>query len=132
MFITSEYSTIDKGRVWDQSRGMARPLRIDHAGGWYHVTGRGNERRAIYRADRDRLHFLELLGEMVARFRLRCHAFVLMENHYHLLLELTEPNLSRALQWLNLSYSLWFNRRHDRSGHLFQGRFKSIVVEPAA
>ena len=69
---------------------------------------------------------------MVARFRLRCHAFVLMENHYHLLLELTEPNLSRALQWLNLSYSLWFNRRHDRSGHLFQGRFKSIVVEPAA
>jgi putative transposase len=109
---------------------MARPLRIERPGGWYHVTARGNERRAIYRDDRDRNHFCELLAEMVFRFRVRLHAYVLMENHYHLLLELTEANLSRAVQWLNVSYSVWFNRRHERSGHLFQGRFKSVAVCP--
>jgi REP element-mobilizing transposase RayT len=109
---------------------MARPLRIERVGGWYHLTARGNERRAIYRDDRDRLHFCELLAEMVSRFGVRLHAYVLMDNHYHLLLELLEPNLSRAAQWLNVSYSVWFNRRHARSGHLFQGRFKSIVVNP--
>jgi REP element-mobilizing transposase RayT len=109
---------------------MSRPLRIDRAGGWYHITGRGNERQAIYRDNRDRAHFCELLGELVARFQVRLHAFVLMDNHYHLILELTEPNLSRTGQWLNVSYSVWFNRRHERSGHLFQGRFKSVVVDP--
>jgi putative transposase len=109
---------------------MSRPLRIERAGGWYHVTARGNERRDIYRDNRDRQHYCELLGEMVARFRVKSHAFVLMDNHYHLLLELTEANLSRAVQWLNASYSVWFNRRHGRSGHLFQGRFKSVVVDP--
>jgi len=107
---------------------MARPLRIEMAGGWYHVTARGNERKLIFRDDRDRRHALDLLAEMVLRFDLRLHGFVLMDNHYHLLLELTEPNLSRAVQWLNVSYSVWFNRRHGRSGHLFQGRFKSVVV----
>lgn len=110
---------------------MARPLRIERAGGWYHVTARGNERRAIYRDDHDRLHFCELLEEMVQRFGVRLHAYVLMENHYHLILELTESNLSRSAQWLNVSYSVWFNHRHERSGHLFQGRFKSITVDPA-
>lgn len=109
---------------------MARPLRIERAGGWFHVTARGNERRDIYRDHRDRQHFCELLAEMVARFRVRLHAFVLMDNHYHLILELSETNLSRAAQWLNVSYSVWFNRRHERSGHLFQGRFKSVVVDP--
>ncbi len=67
---------------------------------------------------------------MVARFRVRLHAFVLMDNHYHLMLELAEANLSRSVQWLNMSYSVWFNRRHGRSGHLFQGRFKSVAVSP--
>jgi len=67
---------------------------------------------------------------MVAQFRVRLHAFVLMDNHYHLILELGEANLSRAVQWLNVSYSIWFNRRHRRSGHLFQGRFKSVLVNP--
>ncbi|HNQ88253.1 MAG TPA: transposase [Verrucomicrobiota bacterium] len=109
---------------------MARPLRIERAGGWYHVSARGNERRAIYRDDRDRRHFLEVLAEMVLRYRVRLHGFVLMDNHYHLLLELTEANLSRAVQWVNVSYSVWFNRRHERSGHLFQGRFKSVAVSP--
>ena len=107
---------------------MSRPLRIEKVGGWYHVTARGNERKRIFRDDLDRRHFLDLLAEMVTRFRVRLHGFVLMENHYHLLLELREPNLSRAGQWLNGSYSIWFNRRHARSGHFFQGRFKSVVV----
>lgn len=109
---------------------MARPLRIERVNGWYHVTARGNERREIYRDNRDRRHFCELLAEMVPRFHLALHAYVLMDNHYHLLLQLREANISRAVQWLNVSYSLWFNRRHERSGHLFQGRFKSVIVEP--
>jgi putative transposase len=108
---------------------MARPLRIERAGGWYHITARGNERRAIYRDNRDRQHFCELLADMVSQFNLVLHAFVLMDNHYHLLVELREANLSRAVQWLNTSYSLWFNRRHGRCGHLFQGRFKSVIVD---
>src|ERR1051326_530661 len=109
---------------------MARPPRIVRSGGWYHLTSRGNERKAIFRDDRDRLHFCELLAETIQSFRLRLHAFVLMDNHYHLLLQLTETNLSRAVQWLNVSYSVWFNRRHRRSGHLLQGRFKSVLVNP--
>jgi REP-associated tyrosine transposase len=109
---------------------VARPLRIERAGGWYHLTARGNERRPIFRDNRDRGHFCNLLAEVVARFGVRLHAFVLMDNHYHLLVELTEPNLSRLGQWLNVAYSVWFNRRHGRSGHLFQGRFKSVVVDP--
>jgi REP element-mobilizing transposase RayT len=108
---------------------MARPIRIERVGGWYHITARGNERRAIYRDNRDRQHFCELLGEMVSQLNLVLHAFVLMDNHYHLLVELREANLSRAAQWLNVSYSLWFNRRHGRCGHLFQGRFKSVIVD---
>ncbi len=107
---------------------MARPLRIERPGGWYHLTARGNERRPIFRDDGDRKHFCQLLAEMVDRFHVRLHSYVLMENHYHLILELREANLSRAAQWLNLSYSVWFNRRHGRSGHLFQGRFKSVIV----
>jgi len=99
-------------------------------GGWYHITSRGNERKAIYRNDRDRRHFLELLAGMVELFRIRLHAFVLMDNHYHLLIELSEANLSRAVQWLNVSYGVWFNRKHQRVGHLFQGRFKSVLVNP--
>ena len=109
---------------------MARPLRIEKEGGWYHVSARGNERKPIFRHDTDRRHFLEVVAEMVGRFRVRLHCFVLMGNHYHLLLELSEPNLSRAVQWLNVSYSVWFNRGHGRSGHLFQGRFKSVAVSP--
>jgi REP element-mobilizing transposase RayT len=94
------------------------------------VSARGNERKAIYRDNRDRRHFLEVIAEMVARYRVRLHGYVLMDNHYHLLLELIEANLSRAVQWLDVSYSVWFNRRHGRSGHLFQGRFKSVAVSP--
>lgn len=108
---------------------MARALRVDIAGGWYHVTARGIERRDIFRGDVDRERILDLVGRMSEQYRIRVHAYVLMTNHYHLLLETPAANVSRAMQWLNVSYSVWFNRRHGRSGHLFGGRFKSVVVE---
>jgi putative transposase len=110
---------------------MARPLRIEVPGGWYHVTSRGNARQRIFRDDWDRRHLLGLLAEFVERFALGLHAYVLMDNHYHLLLQLSEANLSAAMQWLGVSYTVWFNRRHGCVGHLFQGRFKSILIEEA-
>jgi REP element-mobilizing transposase RayT len=94
------------------------------------VTARGNERRSIYRGVRDRRHFCQLLAETVEVFGWKLHAYVLMGNHFHLLVETPEPNLGRGMQWLNVSYSVWFNRRHGRSGHLFQGRYKAIIVDP--
>src|SRR6516164_719826 len=111
---------------------MARALRIERPGGRYHVTARGIDRQALFRDDADRFHFLELLAELGERFGTRIHAYVLMDNHFHLLLETPEANLSRAMQWLGVSYSLWFNRRHSRVGHLFQGRFKAFIVEDDA
>src|SRR2546426_737127 len=108
---------------------MARPLRLEQAGARYHLTARGNERRAIFRDEADRQHFVGLLAGLPERFGTRLHAYVLMPNHYHLLLETPEANLSRAGQWLNVSYSVWFNRRHQRSGHLFQGRYGAIIIE---
>ena len=95
---------------------IARPLRIDLQGGWYHVTSRGNERRAVFRDDADRRHFLELLAQWTERFAVRLHAYVLMDNHYHLLVETPHANLSAAMQWLQVSYTVWFNRRHGRAG----------------
>ena len=107
---------------------MARALRFECPGGRYHVTARGNERRNIFRDDSDRFHLLELFSELGPRFGSRVHAYVLMDNHYHLLVETPEANLSRAMQWCNVSYSVWFNLRHHRSGHLFQGRFGATSV----
>ena len=100
---------------------MARPTRTDLEDGWYHVTARGNGWQAIDRNDRDRLHFLKLLEEFVQRFGVRLHAYVMMDTHYHLLVETPRANLSVAMQWLGVSYSMWFNRRHGCVGHLFQG-----------
>ena len=108
---------------------MARPLRLEYPGAVWHVTSRGNERLAIFRDDEDRTQFLEVLGRGVAMFRWKLHAFVLMGNHYHLLVETPEPNVSRGMRQLNGIYTQRFNRRHGRSGHLFQGRFKGILVE---
>lgn len=108
---------------------MARPLRIHLPDAWYHVTARGNERRVIFRDDSDRRHFLERLGELPSRFGCVLHAYVLMDNHYHLLLEPRREPLSAPMQWLNVSYTVWFNRRRRRVGHLLQGRFKAIVVD---
>src|SRR4030042_2209992 len=108
---------------------MARPLRMDYPDTFYHVLSRGNEKRDIFYDDKDYLRFLETLEKAVERFNLEVHAYVLMKNHYHLLIRTREDNLSRAIQWLGVSYSVWFNRRHERSGHLFQGRFKSFLIE---
>jgi REP element-mobilizing transposase RayT len=108
---------------------MGRPLRINLAGGWYHVTARGHNRRAIFLDVSDRNHFLELLSDMTARHRIEVHAYVLMGNHYHLLVRTPEANLSQAIQWLNVIYSVWWNRKHQQCGGLFQGRFKAIIVE---
>ena len=108
---------------------MARPLRINLKNGWYHVANRGNNRQAIYLDDRDRRHFLELLAQMRERYFVEIHSYVLMGNHYHLLVRTPEANLSAAVQWLNVAYSVWWTRRHGRSGHVFQGRFKAVLVE---
>jgi len=108
---------------------MARALRLNIGGGWYHVTTRGTERRAVYTDDRCREYYLELLEETVERFRVKCHAYALMENHTHLVVETPEGNLSGAMQWLNGSYSMWFNRRERRVGPLLQGRFQAVLFE---
>lgn len=108
---------------------MARPLRVEFAGATYHVMARGNERRAVFRDDDDRRRFLETLAEMVERFGVRLHAYCLMPNHYHLLVETPRANLSQAIGWLQVTYTVRFNRRHRRSGHLFQGRFKAQLIE---
>jgi putative transposase len=109
--------------------GVSRQLRIDFPGAIHHITSRGNERRAIYRDDRDREKFLEILEEVVNLRRWVLHAWVLMSNHYHLLIETPEVGLSRGMKKLNETYARWFNESHRRVGHLFQGRFKNILVE---
>jgi len=108
---------------------MARPLRIEYEGALYHITTRGNARAAIFLADEDRNLFLKTLSEVPIRYGWICHAYCLMPNHYHLLVETPSPNLSRGMQLLNGIYTQEFNRQHKRSGHLFQGRFKAILVE---
>jgi putative transposase len=108
---------------------MARPLRIEFDGALYHITSRGNAHEKIFLDDEDRSVFLSALGETVARFGWLCHAYCLMSNHYHLLIETPAPNLSRGMQLLNGVYTQRFNRHHQRFGHLLQGRYKSILVE---
>ncbi len=108
---------------------MARPLRIEFPGAVYHVTARGNARRKIYRDDEDREAFLATLAWVVERFGWRCHAYCLMDNHFHLLIETPRPNLSRGMRQLNGVYTQSFNHRHKKAGHLFQGRFKAILIE---
>src|SRR4030042_6431953 len=108
---------------------MARPLRIDQADTFSHVVKRGNERRAIFRDERDYEGFLDRRGRCSQRFSLDVYAYVLMGNHYHLLAKTHEANLSAAMQWLQVAYGTWHNQRHRRSGHLFQGRFKSFLVQ---
>lgn len=108
---------------------MARPLRIAIPGGLYHVISRGNDREVVYLDDHDRMRFLELLDRVVERYRLLCHSYCLMDNHYHLLLETPKANLSLAMRQLNGLYAQGFNRRNGRCGHLFQARFRAILVE---
>jgi putative transposase len=109
---------------------MARATRVDFPGAWYHVFNRGTERRAIFLSTRCCEKFIELLSSLPERFGVRLHGYALMGNHYHLQLENREANLSKAVHWLNVSYSVWFNRKYGRVGPLFQGRFKAILHEP--
>ena len=108
---------------------MARPLRIEFAGALYHVTSRGDGRDDIYLDDGDRDLFMTVLGEACDLFNWSVHSWCLMTNHYHLLLETPDSNLSKGMRYLNGVYTQRFNRRHSRTGHVFQGRFKSILVE---
>lgn len=108
---------------------MARPLRLEYPGALYHVTSRGNAQADIYIDDADRRIFLRVLGKAVTKQRWLLHAFCLMGNHYHLLVETPQPNLSRGMHQLNGAYSQCLNRRHRRVGHVLQGRFTAILVE---
>lgn len=108
---------------------MARPLRIEFDGALYHVTSRGNDRKAIYKDDSDRELFLNTLSQVTQRFHWICHAYCLMNNHYHLIIETPDGNLSKGMRQLNGVYTQAFNKRHRRVGHVFQGRFKGILVQ---
>ena len=109
---------------------MSRPVRIEFPGAHYHVTSKGINKRAVFLDDEDRAVFLNVVESVVARFGWRLHAYVMMENHYHLVLEVPEANLSKGMRQLNGVYTQHFNRRHDTDGSLFQGRFRSILFEP--
>jgi putative transposase len=108
---------------------MSRPLRIEFPGAIYYITSRGNTRQTIFDDEDDRERFLGILGAVVKNHRWLCHAYCLMGNHYHLLIETPEGNLSRGMRQLNGIYTQACNRRHNRSGHLFQGRYKAILIE---
>jgi putative transposase len=108
---------------------MARPLRIEFDGALYHVTSRGNDRKAIFKDGSDRELFLNTLAQVAERFHWICHAYCLMNNHYHLVIETPDGNLSKGMRQLNGVYTQAFNKRHRRVGHVFQGRFKGILVQ---
>lgn len=108
---------------------MVRPLRIEYSGAVYHVTSRGDRREPIARDDTDRALFLDIVGQALERFDAQAWAYCLMGNHYHLVLHTCEANLSRLMRQINGVYTQSFNRRHSLTGHLFQGRFKAILVD---
>lgn len=108
---------------------MSRPLRIEYAGAVYHVTSRGNEKKPVFKNDHDREAFLNTLQHVNKRYNWICHAYCLMTNHYHLLIETPEGNLSIGMRQLNGVYTQLFNKQHGRNGHLFQGRYKAILIQ---
>ena len=108
---------------------MARPLRLEYPGALYHVTARGNAREPIFLDLEDAREYLSVLNLVVGRFHWLCHSYCLMTNHYHLMVETPDGNLSAGMRQLNGIYTQRFNRRHGREGHIFQGRFKSILVD---
>lgn len=108
---------------------IARPLRIEYIGAFYHVIQRGNEKKEIFTSDSDRERFLSYLENLNTRYHVKVHTYCLMDNHYHLLIETPDANLIKAMHTLNTSYTSYFNKRKNRSGHLFQGRYKSILVQ---
>ena len=97
---------------------MARPLRIEYPGAWYHLVCRGNERRSIFKGNADRVRFL-----------VEMHAYVLMDNHFHLVVMTREPNLRQFIQRFNMTHAVYFHRRHRRSGHLYRRRYKSVLID---
>jgi len=109
---------------------MARLPRVEFEGAYYHVTAHGNDGQAIFRDDLDRTCFLKTLGEACGRHRLIVHGYCLMPHYYSLLVQTPRGNLSRAVGWLQTTYTVRLNRRHGRSGHLVQGRFKAHLVDP--
>ena len=111
---------------------MARPLRLEFAGAIYHLTARGNRREDIFEDNVDREVFLSVLEKVCDTYNWVCHAYCLMSNHYHLLIETPDGNLSKGMRQLNGVYTQAHNRKHGRSGHVFQGRYKAIVVEKEA
>ena len=108
---------------------MARQLRINYPGAFYHVTSRGNEQKAVFKSKRDREKFLEYLETATLRYNAVVHVYCLMDNHYHLLVETPRANISKGMHLLNTRYCIRFNRRHERVGHVLQGRFKSLLVD---
>lgn len=108
---------------------MARPFRIEYPGAFYHITSRGNERKNIFRSDEDKEKFLSYLQSSHERYGAVIHVYCLMTNHYHLMIETPFGNLSQVMRHINGSYTTYFNTRHNRSGHLFQGRYKSILID---
>lgn len=108
---------------------MVRPLRIQYPGAVYHVTSRGNERKAIFSDDEDRARFLDILRQSVETYHIKLHGFVLMMNHFHLQLETPLGNLGEFMRHFNITYTSHYNRRHKRSGHLYQGRYKSVLID---
>ena len=108
---------------------MGRPLRIEYPGAFYHITARGNERKNIFKSNRDRERFLGYLGSASERYKAIIHTYSLMDNHYHILLQTPAGNLSQIMHHINGAYTNYFNVKRKRSGHLFQGRYKALLVD---
>jgi REP element-mobilizing transposase RayT len=120
------------GRNLEESNkggAMGRPLRIRFPGAHYHITARGNEKKDIFKSRWDRERFLSYLESSNSRYEANIHAYCLMTNHYHLLLETPEGNLSEIMRHINGAYTNYFNTKHQRAGHLLQGRYKAILIE---
>ena len=111
---------------------MARPLRIEYPGAFYHVTSRGNEQKDVFKSQKDREKFLSYVESAVVRYGAVVHTWCLMRNHYHLLLETPSGNLSQIMRHINGAYTTYFNVKRKRAGHLFQGRYQAILVEADA
>jgi len=110
---------------------MVRPLRIEFPGAVYHITSRVNKKERIFESDQDKITFLKILDEVVTRYHFLCHAYCLMNNHYHLLIETPDGNLSPGIRELNGVYAQRFNQIHSTVGHVFQGRYQAILIETA-
>jgi len=108
---------------------LARQLRIEYEGAFYHITTRGNERKEIFNNESDKAKFIDYLKQAFERFKVIIHVYCLMDNHYHLLMETPKANLSKAMHFINSGYTMFYNKKYRRTGHLFQGRYKSILVD---